>query len=182
MVFRAVPGREDLVLYPYAGDYPASAERCRQMGERCGVNVEVQLAGESRTAAVWRRLKEHTGGVPGQKDSWRGPSQWTSPLNPDSDRVGIYVGNPELLWLYIRSGWGAQRTGERAQRMRHYSWTIQQTMGDQQLGDNVEKNSRDGLSISVQRPWVRDDEDDWPEAALWIKEQQERLAAVLKTN
>ena len=101
-------------------------------------------------------------------------------MNSDGDRVGIYVGNSDLLWLYIRSGWGADRTSERAARVRHYSWMIQQTMGDQQLGENLERNSEDGVSITVQRPWVRDDEDEWPEMAVWIKEQQERLAAVLK--
>ena len=180
LTLRAVPGREDLVIYPYGGNYPESAERCRHMGARCGVNVEVLFRDENRTAVFWRFLKERTGGVPGQKDRWRGPSQWTSTLNPDGDRVGIYVGNPDLLWLYIRSGWGADRTSERAARVRHYSWMIQQTMGDQQLGENLERNSEDGMSISVQRPWVRDDEDEWPEVAVWIKEQQERLAAVLK--
>ena len=175
-----MPGREDLVIYPYGGNYPESAERSRHMGARCGVNVEVLFRDENRTAVFWRFLKERTGGVPGQKDRWRGPSQWTSTLNPDGDRVGIYVGNPDLLWLYIRSGWGADRPSERAARVRHYSWMIQQTMGDQQLGENLERNSEDGVSIAVQRPWVRDDEDEWPEVAVWIKEQQERLAAVLK--
>ena len=180
LTFRAVPGRADVVIYPYGSNYPESAERCRQMGGRCGVNVEVAFRDENRTAAFWRFLKERTGGVPGQKDTWRGPSQWTSTLNSDGERVGIYVGNPELLWLYIRSGWGADRSSERASRMRSYSWTIQRTMGDQQLGENLEKNSEEGTSITVQRPWVRDDEDEWPEAAVWIKEQQERLAALLK--
>ncbi|MCY3810641.1 MAG: HNH endonuclease family protein [Gammaproteobacteria bacterium] len=179
LTLRAVPGREDLVIYPYGGNYPESAERCRQMGARCGADVEVLFKDGNRIAAFWRLLKERTGGVPGQRDRWRGPSQWTSTLNPDGDRVGIYVGNPDLLWLYIRSGWGADRTSERAARMRRYSWTIQQTIGDQQLGENLERNADDGVSISVQRPWVRDDEGEWPEVAVWIKEQQERLAAVL---
>ena len=182
LTFRAVPGREDVVIYPYGGNYPESAERCRQMGARCGVNLEVLFKDGNRTAALWRLLKERTGGIPGQRDRWRGPSQWTSTLNTDGDRVGIYVGNPDLLWLYIRSGWGADRGAERAARMREYSWTIQQTMGDQQLGENLERNAEDGVSIAVQRPWVRDDEDEWPEVALWIKEQQERLAAVLERS
>jgi len=43
----------------------------------------------------------------------------------------------------------------------------------------LEKNSEDGQSIAVQRPWSRDDEDERPEAAEWIKEQYERLRAVL---
>ena len=180
LTLRAVPGRDDLVIYPYGSNYPESAERCRQMAARCGVDLEVLFKDGNRTAAFWRLLKERTGGVPGQKDRWRGPSQWTSTLNTDGDRVGIYVGNPDLLWLYIRSGWGADRTSERAARMRRYSWTIQQTMGDQQLGQNLERNADDGVSISVQRPWVRDDEDEWPEVAVWIKEQQERLARVLE--
>ena len=179
LTFRAVPGREDVVIYPYGGNYPESAERSRQMGARCGVDLEVVFNDENRTAAFWRLLKDRTGGVPGQKDRWRGPSQWTSTLNPEGDRVGIYVGNPDLLWLYIRSGWGADRTSERAARMRQYSWMIQQTMADQQLGDNLERNSEDGVSIAVQRSWVRDDEDEWPDVAVWIKEQQERLRAVL---
>lgn len=63
--------------------------RCRQMGARCGVDVEVLLADENRTAAFWRFFKGHTSGVPGQKDSWRGPRQSTSILNSDGDRVGL---------------------------------------------------------------------------------------------
>ena len=35
------------------------------------------------------------------------------------------------------------------------------------------------MTITVQRAWVRDDEDEWPEAAQWIKEQFERLRAIL---
>ena len=179
LTFRVVPGREDVVVYPYAGTHSASAERCRQMGARCGVDVEVLLRDESRSAAFWRFFKERTGGVPGQKDTWRDASQRTSTLNPDGDQVGIRVGT-DLVRLRIRSGWGGDRTSERAARMRHYSWLIRQTMGDQQLGGNLERDAEDGVSISVRRAWVRDDEDEWPEAAVWIKEQQERLAAVLE--
>ena len=124
-------------------------------------------------------LKERTVGVPGQKDRWRGRSQWTSMLNADGDRIGIYVGNLDLLWLYIRSGLSADRATERTERARQYSWIIQQTMGDQQLGDNLEASSKGGWSITVERPWVRDDEDEWPDAVVWIKEQQERLAAIV---
>ena len=166
-------------MYPYGSNYPESAERCRQMGTRCGVNVEVLFGDENRTATFWQLLKHRTGGVPGQKDRWRGKSQWTSTLNPEGDRIGIYVGNPDLLWLYIRSGLSADRATERAERARQYSWMVQQTMGDQQLGDNLEASSKDGWSITVERPWVRDDEDEWPEAVVWIKEQQERLAAIV---
>ena len=82
------------------------------------------------------------------------------------------------LWLYIRAG-EAQASNERAARMRHYSWTIPEQMGDQELGANLEKNSEDGTTVTVQRGWARDDQDEWPEAARWIIEQHERLRAIL---
>ena len=49
--------------------------------------------------------------------------------------------------------------------MRRYSWMFGERMGDQQLGDNLDRNSGNGMSIAVQRPSVRGDEDEWPEAA-----------------
>ena len=50
---RAVPGHDEYVLYPYGKHYPASADRCRKMGERCGVRVEVEFEEKSRTQAFW---------------------------------------------------------------------------------------------------------------------------------
>ena len=175
---RAVPGHGAYVLYPYSKNYRTSAERCRRMGKRCGVVIEVEFEEHSRTLAFWIFLNSHEGGVPGQKDTWRGPSQWTAPLNASGDRIGIYVGNPELLWLYIRAG-EYQASEGRAARMQAYSWKIREKMGDQLLGANLEKNNADGMTITVQRRWTRDDEAEWPEDARWIKEQSERLRAIL---
>ena len=178
LTLRGVPGHEAYVLWPYAADYPESAMRCRKMGARCDVSVEVEFEEDNRTKAFWKFFREHASGVPGQKDTWRGASQWTSPLNAADDNVGIYVGNPELLWLYIRAG-DSHASDERAARMRRYSWAMREQMADQELEENVEKNSEAGRSISVQRRWSRDDEDEWLEAAQWIKEQYERLVAIL---
>ena len=175
---RAVPGHDAYVLCPYVKDYARSAERCRKMGERCGVTVNVEFEEDTRAQEFWKLIREREGAIPGQKDSWRGKSQWTAPLNAAGDRVGIYVGHAELLWLYIRAG-EPQASQERAARMRRYSWLIQDQMADQQLGENLEKHSADGMTITVQRTWTRDDEDEWPEAAGWIKEQFERLRAIL---
>ena len=175
---RAVPGHEAYVLYPYEQDYPTSAERCRKMGSRCGVAVEVAFDEGSTTPEFWKFLKDHVGGVPGHKDTWRGASQWSIREGGPVDHVGIYVGNAELLWLYIKSG-ESRPSEERAVRMRHCSWTIRERMGDQQLGDDLDKNSANGMSITVQRPWVRDDEDEWPDAAQWIREQCDRLHAIV---
>ena len=119
--------------------------RCRKMGERCDIAVEVEFEdvniepADNRTKAFWRFFREHAGGVPGQKDTWRGASQWTAPLNACSTMTGLQVilrgaptrssSNPELLWLYIRAGNG-QASAERAGRMRRYSWTIREQMAD----------------------------------------------------
>lgn len=63
--------------------------------------------------------------------------------------------------------------------MRTYSLKIREEMGDQVLGENIEKTSADGMTITVQTDWTRDDEGEWLEAAQWIKEQFERLRAIL---
>ena len=178
LTMRAVPGHEEYVLYPYEQDYATSAARCRKMGDRCGVTVEVEFEDTGRTRAFWKFVKDHTGGVPGQKDTWRGASQWSSRGDASGEYVGIYVGNPELLWLYIKSG-ESEASEERAARMRRYSWLIRDEMGDQQLGDNLDRNSENGMTIAVQRSWVRDDEEEWPDAARWINEQCERLHTII---
>ena len=64
--------------------------------------------------------------------------------------------------------------------MRQFSWKIREQMGDQALGQNLEKNSVDGTTVTVQEAWTRDDEAEWPEAARWIAEQHERLRAILE--
>ena len=181
LTMRAVPGHEDYVLYPYRQDYRASADHCRKMGERCGVTVEVVFEQKSRTHAFWKFLKETFGGVPGQKDTWRGATQWTDPFNSRGDVIGIYVGNPEWLWLYVRSG-ESKVSEERTARMREYSWRVFEQMADQDVNDNVEQNSLKGWSVAVRRRWTRDDEDEWPEAAEWLIEQCGRLRAIVEAS
>ncbi len=101
-MMRRVPGH-DFVLCPYRGS-AALGKLCGGLGERCGVKVEVQVEETSRTPAFWTFLMECVGGVPGQKGTWRGSSQWTDPFNRHGDRIGICVGRPERLWLYVRAG------------------------------------------------------------------------------
>ena len=162
------------MLHPYGQDYARSAARCRKMGERCGVTIDVGFEDTGRTRVFWRFVKDHTGGVPGQKDTWRGALQWSSRGGASGEYAGIYVGHPELLWLCIKSA-ESEVSEERAARMRRYSWRI----GDQQLGDNLDRNSENGMTIAVQRPWVRDDVEEWPDAARWISEQCERLRTII---
>ena len=177
---RAVPGHGGYVLYPYARDYPASAERCQEMGRRCDARIDVEFDDNNHFQRFWRLLKLQTGGVPGQKDDWRGGNQWTDALNSTGDKIGIFVGNEELLWLYIKAGkTRGESAEERVKRAQTYSWSIRSEMSDQQLGGSLEKNSEAGNSITVQKRWVQEDESEWPEAAQWIKEQHDRLKAIL---
>lgn len=178
LTMRAVPGHEDFVLYPYARDYSASAKRCRDMGERCGVSIEVKgVARVSRPQLFFRFLKERGAGFPGQKDSWRGANQWTSPLNSPGDRIGIFVGE-ETLWLYIRAG-DRKASDGRATRMQRYSRMIANQMADQETVGNPADESREGRSVSIERLWTFEDEDEWPEAAEWLQEQHQRLQTIL---
>ena len=174
----AVPGHDQYVLYPYARDYPASADRCRRMGQRCSIRIEVEIRGNGLTRAFWGFLGAHAGGVPGQGENWRGATQWTRPLNSHGDRIGINVGNPDRLWLYIRAG-QSHPSEDRAVRMRMYSRMTRDQMSDQELGGNLESESRAGRTVAVVRPWTREDRDEWPEAAQWIVEQCERLQAIM---
>lgn len=178
LTMRGIPGHPDYVLYPYNQDYPTSARRCRDMGKTCSVRVEVEHDDSNPNPKFWRLLQKQEDGLPGQKDGWRGGSQWTARLNQTGDRVGIYVGNNDHLWLYVRAG-ETKHSQARADRMRSFSRKMQQMMGDQDLSDNVDKKSEEGRSIAVQRPWVREDEDTWPEAAEWLKEQFERLRRIV---
>lgn len=174
---RAVPAHGEYVLYPYEQDYPASAKRCQDMGQRCGVQVEVAgIREKTRTQAFWEYLRKHKGGLPGQKDAWKGANQWTSAVNSLGDRVGIWLG-AENLWLYVRAV-ETQHSEQRAARMQGYSQMIRDRMGDQELGSSFEKESEHGRSIAVGRNWELDNEDNWLETAEWIMDQFQRLREI----
>ena len=175
---RKIPGHEDYVLFPYQGGYPECASFCRKMGERCGIEVEVEILGEeySQNWRFWRFLKEKTGGLPGQKDHWRGRNQWANSGNDFDDWIGINVGNPDRLWLYVLSG--NKKSENSVSRMKAISRIIRNQMADQEITGDMQSESELGRSLSVQRDWVRDDENDWPEAAQWIMDQHERLRKI----
>lgn len=181
LTMRAVPGHGEYVLNPYEQDYFASAKRCQDMGNRCGVQVDVTgIQEKTPTQAFWEFLKQNLGGLPGQKDAWRGGNQWTSAVNSLGDRVGIWIGT-DSLWLYVRAA-ETQHSEQRAARIRGFSQMIRDQMGDQKLGQNIVKESEDGRSISVWRNWDLENEDDWPETADWIMDQFQRLRAIAATN
>ena len=180
LTMRGVPGHEACVLYPYDQDYPASAKRCRSMGERCGVTIEVRGADEVPwRQAFYQFLGERTGGLPGQTDAWRGRNQWTKPLNSHGDRVGIAVLD-DVLILFIRKPWGQGTSAELVARLLHYSGRMRSEMGDQRIDGEPHAESTEGRTVGLVRPWVFENDEDWPAAVDWIDDQFNRLRLILK--
>ena len=176
LTMRAVPGHDSYVLYPYRRDFPTSAAACREMGEKCGMSVEVEFPHTlDMSKAFWRCLKAETGGLYGQRDGWRGWIIWTPKLNELGDMIGVSL-RREAIRLYLRAP--SSKTHGRTQRMLQYSRTIHESMYDQELGGSEVSESENGRSVSVRRAWDRDDQDAWPEAALWIKDQHDRLQTI----
>ncbi len=177
---RSVPGHAGYVLYPYDQNHPQSARRCEEFGQRCDVRVEVEHRRQSHPESLWQFIKRRTGRLPGQKDTWKGPSQWTGPYEPLGDWILVYVGNPDWIWLFIRADEG-EATPERSARMLRYSRAIRSEMGDQTPGwETQEKGAAHGRSLSVRRAWDRDDRDAWPEAVDWLAEQLGRMRQILE--
>ena len=167
-----IPGHTDYVMYPYAQDRRASADRCSNMGKRCGVTVEVAGVGEGWTP-FWRFLKGHTGGVRGQPDSWRGASQQTSPINSNNDRIRLNIRG--TIRLYIRA---RGKSPNVSMRMRRFSRAIVDQMADQELSEGMIDTSNRGRTISVRGHWTYDDKDSWPDVAEWIRDQHDRLLVI----
>ena len=154
---------------------------------------EMTIYGNDETDPFWLLLKKETGGLPGQ-EKWirRNATQWTEILNTEGDRIGVYINNYKLLWLTI-TGSITDQKGDYKLRMKLFSQIIIYKMSDQQLAGEkkiiermteyeinkcIEKASDKGRSIRVQMEWIRDDQNGWPEAAHWIKQQFERLNAI----
>ncbi len=178
-MLRAIPGHDDWVFCPNMSSR-STVEMCRKLGERCGVGVQVEIVSDQAdvTEGFWKFFKNVTGGISGQNEKWRGGHQRTKPCNMFGDTIGIYVGNTDLLWLFVRAG--GEQTTNHSERMRRISQMICEQMADQQLSDDLEKEAENDRSIRVLRAWVRDNEDEWSEACLWIRDQYERLCLILK--
>lgn len=93
--------------------------------------------------------------------------------------VGVSL-RRESIGLHLKASPYKNPSG-RAQRMLQYSRTIRASMYDQELDGNEGSECRNERSVSVRRAWDRDDQEAWPEAALWIKDQADRMQAIAET-
>ena len=133
---------------------------------------------DGTSKAFWKCLMEETGGLHGQRDGWRSWLVWTPKVNEMGDMLGVSL-RRELIRLYLRAP-SSKDSPDRAQRMLRYSRAIRESMYDQELGGNAVSESESGRSVSVRRAWDRDDREAWPEAAVWVKDQTDRLRSIVE--
>lgn len=103
--------------------------------------------------------------------------KWSLPLNQRCDRIGIYVGNSEKIWIYIRSGHEG-KSPTRTKRMIQYSNEIRNRLNDQKPFRDKRAEGA-GRSIGVQRDWTLEEPDKWPVIIYWVKVQFKRLKEIV---
>lgn len=169
-----VPGHEKYLVYEKISTN-GSKRRCQEMGQRCNVKVEVDLIESNQARKFWEFLNDRAGGVPGQRKTWSQWRVWTQPQNAANDQIGIEIADG-TCWIWVWDG-TQQNMERRSARMQSLSWRLQERMSDQEFSDDVE---RKGSSVSVQlRSAAVEDESAWPDIALWIKDQTERVSAII---
>ena len=108
----------------------------------------------------------------------RRETQWSVALNKQQDKIGFFLG-ANIVQLYIRSGVEVKSKPKwRTLRMEKYSQRIIKQLSDQQSMDD-KGQEEDGARIRVQRKWSRDNKEQWPHAAQWIKEMFVALQEII---
>ena len=118
--------------------------------------------------SFWELLKKDIPEIRARRVERRG-TQWSVALNKQQDKIGFFFG-ANIVQIYIRSGVEVKSKPEwRTLRMKEYSQRIIKQLSDQQSMDD-KGQEEDGASIRVQRKWSRDNKEQWPHAAQWVKE------------
>lgn len=151
--------------------------------------------GNKKVHGFWKVLKEEFDDLPGQ-EGWNSAdvTQFTSELNCSDDLIAISMERLGVLWLNV-SGYEEYQEKDRAPRLQMFSYMILARMSDQDLGGPdwsikekdqqyigkfIANEADKGRSIKIRLAWDRDDENEWSEAALWVKEQFDRLREIIK--
>lgn len=174
--YKRVPGSHGLWIYTNL-NARMIANRCREFGNRCNVEVEVEHPSD-RAAEFWEHLRKSTRGVPNQKEWGSWDKVVTRPLNSAGDQIGITIDNG-MCWMYVAAR-GQQKSFQRAERMRRHSQMLRQRLGDQEFADDIEENAEKGISISiVLRSVAIEDESAWSNIASWISDQSHRIQEII---
>ena len=123
-------------------------------------------------SAFWELLKNEIPEIRERRVEQR-ETQWSVILSKQQDKIGFFLG-ANIVQLYIRSGVEIQSKPKwRTLRMEKYSQRIIKQLSDKQSMDD-KGQEKDGASIRVQRKWSRDNKEQWPHAAQWVKKNIRR--------
>ena len=127
--------------------------------------------------SFWELLKKDIPEIRTRRAERRG-TQWSVALNKQQDKIGFFFG-ANIVQLYIRSGIeDISKPPERTSQMKKYSQHIRKQLGNQQSLDD-KGQEKHGASIRVQRKWTRDNKEQWPDAAQWVKEMFVALQEII---
>lgn len=182
--FRDVPRHPKWVLSPH-GSAKGLAELCIKFGERCGVVVDVKVPKvkpASEIESFWIQYKETTRGRPILKKC--GKRKRTTLGHSHGDRIEVLLPKPQDdgftdIEIYIISP-SAGDDDDDQKRMRQISQAIFDSMPDQQISNDVEKQCKSGCTVRVIDEWMFADRSEWPNIAWWIHDQCDRLTQILR--
>ncbi len=148
-----------LVRWPWS-DHEAAAPR--------------PLTEDISMADFWTFLND-TGGVPGQEETWvgEGNTMWLDP-DENGDFIGISVGSNHIR-MYIRT---RHNRPESVARIRRFSQDVRELLVDQELGNDRQPQKTD----YVEYAWMWDNEEEWPDACRWIRDQCRRLREIMGSS
>ena len=134
---------------------------------------------ENQIQEFWELLSKKIEYLSKEKASKDG-KQWSDELTEDEDKIGIYLGSSNNMWLYIKSG-SSKRCDQRTNQMLECSRRIREKIGNKRLisDENQNNRERDGRSIKIKRTWARGNVQEWPEIANWVRDQFEFLREIV---
>ena len=174
---RLVPGHPDYVLCPYRTGVKDSERSCKIMGERCGVEVEVEVVDSRyRSHMAFREMMvERIGLLPGQEKWNREETQYIDLENCLGDKIGITIRpSHSLLSLYIKvdNKNSPEKIEERTRKLSKLikgNWDAEQVI--------MKSSYKEGRSYRIDKR-VTNNEHEWPEAVYWIMEPYIRLRKI----
>jgi len=181
-MMRSIPGYDDYVMYPYR-NLVTCKKLCEKLSARCNVQIEIELSEppQSPTEKFWKDLERETGGLSELRDnSGKKVSLTSNPLNMAGDTIKIYI-RDQVCKLHILAG-NKEDSPTRVQRLRQMSQAMVDQMSDQTIEKDPEEESLAGRTVVVKRSWDINNEGEWSDTAWWIKDQYQRLQAIVHSD
>lgn len=125
-------------------------------------------------ASIWNMLTQNIDIFEGTASKTY--TQASIEIGINKDKIQISLGNPNRLWIYIKSG--GTDSPERIRRTKAYSTTIRNGLESNQKF-YTRKEEHKGRTIGIEREWSRDDKTQWNEIVPWAQDQVETLKKII---